>query len=740
MALSSEDQGQSTEKTGKSKKKLLLVLLPVLAVCVIAGVVIGVTSHNGGVTAVMMRLQRLVGTVNLYDENGKEQSVKEQMRLSSGQSITTGDESLIMLSLDETKLITMEENSKAEVHAKGKALEFDLKEGNLFFNVTEKLEDGYTFDVKASSLICGIRGTSAYVGVDSNGNPILMVTDGTVELVAEHPLTHEKITIQVPPGQKATIHIENNEEGGGSISYQLEPFKEEDLPPSALNAIVESEDLTIRVLDSTGFSGDKIAALAAITSVNGTPIFGESDTIPLMGKRAEEMMKAAKEASEIAGDDLDLETAILTGMREVLDAGTDAGYEGDSLSELMDGAMDSMKKVCKEAADAGIEGDALLELLGGVSDAMKASTTESAGSNLSETEIKQMLAAATEGSVDATMQGTATQGAPALSADGAVDEQGDNGTDNTRTGTRNAGTGTTAQIPINGAVIPGTVIPGETPVPTPGTTPAPVDPATPADPTPPVGPTPPVTPGVYSVTLHPEGGTIQSGNITSYTQGVGAVLPTDVIKAETEAYTYAFDGWYTAQSGGTKVTAISAADTGDKVFYAHWINTPKHPVTVRFYNWDESLLIEQIVEQGERPVYAGPTPTCASTEEYSYTWAGWNEGEYQIGVPLAEAWEDTGYYAWFEPSPITYHITKQATNCTLTVKKQEGQEWVDADEVGFDTPVRFWADSTVGSQQTLTCTKTSDGTAVEYTYDQSIGGFVFTMPAGGVTITAIFGG
>lgn len=731
MALSSEDQGQSTEKTGKSKKKLLLVLLPVLAVCVIVGVVIGVATNNGDVTAVMMRLQRLVGTVNLYDENGKEQSVKEQMRLSSGQSITTGDESLIMLSLDETKLITMEENSKAEVHAKGKALEFDLKEGNLFFNVTEKLEDGYTFDVKASSLICGIRGTSAYVGVDSNGNPILMVTDGTVELVAEHPLTHEKITIQVPPGQKATIHIENNEEGGGSISYQLEPFKEEDLPPSALNAIVESEDLTIRVLDSTGFSGDKIAALAAITSVNGTPIFGESDTIPLMGKRAEEMMKAAKEASEIAGDNLDLETAILTGMRDVLDAGTEAGYEDDSLSELMEGAMDSMKKVCKEAADGGIEGDELLKLLGGVSDALKTSTLESAGGNLSETEIRQMVSAATEGAVDAALQGNGTQGASTPPVDRAEDGQ-DNGTDNTRTGTRNTGTGTTPQTPINGAVIPGTVIPGETPAPTPGTTPAPADPTAPSDPTPPVGPTPPVTPTVYSVTLNPEGGTIQSGNITSYTQGVGATLPTDVIKAETEAYTYAFDGWYTAQTGGTKVTAISATDTGDKVFYAHWRSIPQGSVEVIFLNYDQSELDRQIVQSGGTPVYGGSTPSRAPSGDYTYSWNGWETDSTHQYAPdyLPTVTVPTTFTATFE-AKYMYHITKAPTsNGTIRVMNQYEIE-IESAASGDD--VTIIAEPDTGYYLQGATYTNATGQIIPINQD-----LVFEMPPSNITINATF--
>jgi len=69
----------------------------------------------------------------------------------------------------------------------------------------------------------------------------------------------------------------------------------------------------------------------------------------------------------------------------------------------------------------------------------------------------------------------------------------------------------------------------------------------------------------YGVTLKTYGGTINAGDVTSYTYGVGATLPTNVTK---DGYT--FDGWYTAEVGGTKVTTISTTDTGAKTYHAHW--------------------------------------------------------------------------------------------------------------------------------------------------------------------------
>ncbi|MBR4808255.1 MAG: hypothetical protein IKZ65_07170, partial [Lachnospiraceae bacterium] len=87
-------------------------------------------------TAISMRLQRMVGSVSLKDNKGQEKTLAEQMRLESGNRLSTGAESLVMVSLDETKLITMEEKSNADIKASGKNLEFDVKEGSTFINVT----------------------------------------------------------------------------------------------------------------------------------------------------------------------------------------------------------------------------------------------------------------------------------------------------------------------------------------------------------------------------------------------------------------------------------------------------------------------------------------------------------------------------------------------------------------------------------------------------------------------------
>ena len=71
----------------------------------------------------------------------------------------------------------------------------------------------------------------------------------------------------------------------------------------------------------------------------------------------------------------------------------------------------------------------------------------------------------------------------------------------------------------------------------------------------------------YAVTLNTNGGTIADGkDVTGYTYGVGATLPTDVTRTG-----YTFKGWYDNENlTGSPVTAISSTETGNKEYWAKW--------------------------------------------------------------------------------------------------------------------------------------------------------------------------
>ena len=72
----------------------------------------------------------------------------------------------------------------------------------------------------------------------------------------------------------------------------------------------------------------------------------------------------------------------------------------------------------------------------------------------------------------------------------------------------------------------------------------------------------------YTVTLNAGNGTINSGNVTGYTYGVGATLPT----ADDMTYTgHTFKGWYDNEGlTGSPVTAIGGTEMGNKEYWAKW--------------------------------------------------------------------------------------------------------------------------------------------------------------------------
>lgn len=340
-------------------------------------------------SAVTMRLQKMVGVVNLYDDKGAEQTIMEQMRLLSGQKITTAVESLIMVSLDETKVFTMEEKSKADIikSSDGKNLEFNLNEGNLFFNVNEKLKDDQTMTVKAGNMICGIRGTSAYMGQNSSGDLVLMVTDGDIDISVLDQNQNVQKKESAGPGSKVVVSTVQDASGNQSINLEKNTFKEEDLPPSALGAISSDSDLGERVTSACNFSDKKINALAEITTVKSST----GETIPIMGKAAEIINVAAAKAGSVAGGDLKLEVAIITGSKGALEKGQSAGLNEENLTKLVENTTDKLGECVATGLNAGIASEELIGITNVVAGSMNESIENMTTSGLAVDEVNQVI-------------------------------------------------------------------------------------------------------------------------------------------------------------------------------------------------------------------------------------------------------------------------------------------------------------------------------------------------------------
>ena len=257
----------------------------------------------------------------------------------------------------------------------------------------------------------------------------------------------------------------------------------------------------------------------------------------------------------------------------------------------------------------------------------------------------------------------------------------------------------------------------------------------------------------YTVTLHANGGTINNGNVTEYTYGVGATLPTDVTRTG-----YTFKGWYYNENlTGSPVTAIGDTETGNKEYWAKWeIN--QYTVTVKPENGEADITITQDygtqIAAPADPTREGYTfigwdmeiPTTMPAENMTIT-AKWKVNSYTItfdtagGSEIAPITQDYGTQiaAPADPTREGYTFigwdmeiptTMPAENMTITAKWK-----VNSYTITFDT---------AGGSEIAPITQ-DYGTQIAAPADPTREGYTFigwdmeiptTMPAENMTITA----
>ena len=117
----------------------------------------------------------------------------------------------------------------------------------------------------------------------------------------------------------------------------------------------------------------------------------------------------------------------------------------------------------------------------------------------------------------------------------------------------------------------------------------------------------------YAVTLNTNGGTIADGkDVTGYTYGVGATLPTDVTRTG-----YTFKGWYDNENlTGSPVTAIGGAETGNKEY---WAKLEINQYTITF-DTNGGSEIAPITQDYGTEITAPDNPT-----RKGYTFKGWDK-------------------------------------------------------------------------------------------------------------------
>ena len=168
----------------------------------------------------------------------------------------------------------------------------------------------------------------------------------------------------------------------------------------------------------------------------------------------------------------------------------------------------------------------------------------------------------------------------------------------------------------------------------------------------------------YTATFNGNGGSTPSPS--SITKEYNAALGTLPTCSRTG---YTFLGWYTASSGGTKISTTTVV-TKDITYYAQWsINS----YTLTF-NPNGGTVTPTSKDLEYNSAYGTlPTPTRASDAQYTYTFAGWYTaatGGTQVTAATKMAAKDTTVYAHWTSNTRSYTVSYQTTYGTLNRTSQ----------------------------------------------------------------------
>jgi len=233
----------------------------------------------------------------------------------------------------------------------------------------------------------------------------------------------------------------------------------------------------------------------------------------------------------------------------------------------------------------------------------------------------------------------------------------------------------------------------------------------------------------YTVTLNAGDGTINSGNVTSYTYGVGATLPTDVTRTG-----YTFKGWYDNESlTGSPVTAIGGTEMGNKEYWAKW--------EINQYTIAYDLAGGTAEGNPDTYTVEMDTFTLKNPTRPGYTFTGWSgtglDGENNMTVTIPKGstgerrytahWRYNGGSSGGSSSyPIT--VPSKTENGTVTVSPKSAS-------AGSTVTITVKPDSGY-VLETISVTD-KNGNDLKLT-DKGGGKYTFTMPASKVEVKATF--
>ncbi len=198
-----------------------------------------------------LRLESTEGSVHLKNASGKEVKTTNAARLYNGYKLETEKASYAFVSLDSSKAIKLDASSSSEVFQSGKKLELKVSSGQLFFNVTAPLKSNESLNIRTSTMVTGVRGTSGWISVVDRFTTQISLLEGELTITSTDPQTGLSRSITIVGGQTATIVYHGKDQ-----NHQSEASTEDE----AIRTLIE--DGTIRdehiVLTGTGLTVENL--------------------------------------------------------------------------------------------------------------------------------------------------------------------------------------------------------------------------------------------------------------------------------------------------------------------------------------------------------------------------------------------------------------------------------------------------------------------------------------------------
>ena len=220
-------------------KKLLVLLMAMILMLGLA-----LPASAASAKAAVMRLELAEGSVTVKDASGIIVAYSESMRLYSGYSVTTGDDSCAYISLDDSKAIKLDMNTSVSIKKSGRKLQVKLTAGQIVFNVTTPLAGDEALEIRTSTMVTGIRGSSGIVSLSSiqyvTGHGIVYVND------------HDDPTL--PP---SIIFVQ----GGQFFEYMggvIRTLGIEDIPSLYLKEVENNPELQNSIKEEGNYSIDEL--------------------------------------------------------------------------------------------------------------------------------------------------------------------------------------------------------------------------------------------------------------------------------------------------------------------------------------------------------------------------------------------------------------------------------------------------------------------------------------------------